>query len=326
MKTLSSLCSLGSKWGENMGRYTLAVLTVFLSCASAAQSDIPFKLVGEHLIVVQGSLGDLQKRNLVIDTGAYPSIVDQGVARKLHISGHREVLDAVNQKLSRPVVVVPSVEFGPVRAHSVRAMTADLSAASEAFGMRIDALIGLDVLQQASFRIDYRTRRISFSQLETLPFSVPFRWTEGLLTIDLQAGSDSLRMLVDTGAQSTLLLGPQLSRALPGRHSREFASLGGNFNLREVQLESVQLGDLDLGVQDVYVYDSPNLADSRFDGFLSTIQFEQIAFDFERHIFSWTFHDSRRGQVHLAMRGGTLAPSLSALGFAGSTSVSGQLP
>jgi predicted aspartyl protease len=296
-----------------MGRFRIAVITLLLSGACLAQSNMPFKLVGEHLIVVQGSLGDLQKRNLVIDTGAYPSIIDTGVARKLHIAGHSQELDAVNHKLSRPVVVVSSVDVGPIHAPGVRAMTADLSAASQAFGTHIDALIGLDVLQHASFRIDYRAKRVFFSEVETLPYSVPFRWNEGMLTISLQANSGTLRMLVDTGAQSTLLLAPQLAVSRRG-HDREFANLGGNFILREVKLESVQLGDFDLGSQAVYVSDAPNLPSYPFDGFLSTIQFEQIAFDFPNHTFSWKLRESRKGQVHLAMHGG--APGIGLSGFA----------
>jgi len=296
-----------------MGRFRIAVITLLLSGACLAQSNMPFKLLGEHLIVVQGSLGDLQKRNLVIDTGAYPSIIDTGIARKLHISGHSEELDAVNHKLSHPVVMVSSIDVGPIHAHGVRAMTADLSAASQAFGLRIDALIGLDVLQHASFRIDYRAKRIFFSEVETLPFSVPFRWTEGMLTISLQANSGTLRMLVDTGAQSTLLLAPKLVVSRRG-HDREFANLGGNFSLREVKLESVQLGDFELGSQAVYVSDAPDLPPYPFDGFLSTIQFEQIAFDFQRHTFSWKLRDSRKRQVHLAMHGG--APGIGLSGFA----------
>ena len=115
-----------SRWGGDMGRYRVIVVTLLLSGTAAAQSNIPFKLLGEHLIVVRGSLGDLTNRNLVIDTGAYPSILDTAVAHKLHISGHREELDAVNHKMSRPVVILPSVEVGPIRAQALRVMTAEL--------------------------------------------------------------------------------------------------------------------------------------------------------------------------------------------------------
>ena len=296
-----------------MGRYAGALfLTLLWSGTSAAQTNIPFKLLGKHLIVVRGSLGDLANRNLVIDTGAYPSILDTAVARKLHISGHREELDAVNHKMSRPVVLVPSVEVGPIRAQALRVMTADLTDASQAFGMRIDALIGLDVLQRASFRVDYRTRRIFFGRLEPLPYSVPVEWTGGMLTVSLQSDTDSLRMLVDTGAQSTLLLGSHLSLTHRGS-SREFTSLGGNFTLREVTLREVQLGNCDLGSQAVYLADSAHLPEYPFDGFLSTVQFEQIAFDFERHTLSWSTRAASNRTIHLAQRGGNATAMVSAL-------------
>lgn len=110
-----------------MGQYRVFVVMLLLSGTSVAESNIPFKLLGDHLIVVRGSLGDLTNRNLVIDTGAYPSILDTAVAHKLHISGHREELDGVNHKMSRPVVIVPSVEVGPIRAQALRVMTVDLS-------------------------------------------------------------------------------------------------------------------------------------------------------------------------------------------------------
>lgn len=292
-----------------MGRFlAVAAVLLFWTCVSVAQSSIPFKRVGQHLIVVQGSLGGIAKRNLVLDTGAYPSIVDVSVARKLHINGQQEVLDAVNHRLSRPVVVVPSVEVGPIHATELRAMTADLSAVSRAFGVRIDALIGLDVLQRASFLVDYRSREIFFTEFEPLPYSVPFRLSNGLLMVDLETGSGSLRMLVDTGAQSTLLLGTRLKSILASRGStREFTNLGGNFRLREVTLERVQLGDIDLGSQAVYAEESPGLPAYPFDGFLSTVQFDRIAFNFERRTFSWSTHDQVNRPVHLAQHGGNAA-------------------
>jgi predicted aspartyl protease len=297
-----------------MGRCAAVAVALLWSGLSVAQARIPFKRVGEHLIVVQGTLGGLSRRNLVIDTGAYPSIIDTAVARKLHISGQREELDAVNHRLSRPVVTVPSVELGPIHAQSVRAMTADLSAASEAFGLRIDALIGLDVLERASFLVDYRRREIVFGDFEPLPYSAPFHLSSGPLTVDLGTDSGELRMLVDTGAQSTLLLGSRVKSILASRgSSHEFANLGGNFTLREVTLEGVQLGTSDLGSQAVYVADSSRLPAYPFDGFLSTVQFEKIAFDFERRTFSWSAREQANRLVHLAQRGGKAAALVGAL-------------
>ena len=60
----------------------------------------PIKLYQGYLIIVQGRLGDLEKRNLVIDTGAYPSILSRDVAKKLRLSGHQEELRVVDHNLS----------------------------------------------------------------------------------------------------------------------------------------------------------------------------------------------------------------------------------
>jgi len=75
----------------------------------------------------------------------------------------------------------------------------------------------------------------------------------------------------------------------------------------------VQLGNFDLGAQAVYVSDAPNLPPYPFDGFLSTIQFEQIAFDFERHTFSWSTRNASNHTVHLAQRGEKAAAMVGAL-------------
>jgi Aspartyl protease len=49
--------------------------------------EIRFKLYQGYIIVVQGSIGTLQKLNFVIDTGAVPSVVDPRVAQKLGLNG-----------------------------------------------------------------------------------------------------------------------------------------------------------------------------------------------------------------------------------------------
>jgi len=292
-----------------MARHTMLALSCawLFSCSNVwAQPNlieqvVPLKLYGQHLIVVRGSVGSLGKRNLVIDTGAYPSIIDRALVKKLHLSGHAEELDAVDRTVTRPAVVVPSVDVGPIHVTAVRTLVDDLSAASERFGVRIDALIGLDVLSHSSFRIDYETKQIFFGVVDPLPSSVPFEIAGSMICVDLRAGGRSLRLLVDTGAENVLLLGPRVSwlSAVP-RRTREFTNLGGNFRLREISLDGLQLGDTNVAGQPVFVSDAADMPAYPFDGFLSTARFRQIAFDFERRRFSWMTSDSRRNQIHVA--------------------------
>ena len=293
-----------------MARETVWVLSFIwmFNCSAlwaqhaSIESVLPLKIYGQHLIVVQGSIGSLGKRNLVIDTGAYPSIIDRSIAKKMKLTGTAENVDAVHQTLSRVAVVVPSIDVGPIHSTNVRTLVDDLSSISQELGVRIDALIGMDVLADSSFRIDYVSRRIFFGRVLPLPSSAPFENVDSMICVALRAGQQSLRLLVDTGAEKTLLFGRHLPE-IPGRSQplREFRNLAGHFALRQINLQSLQLGDTELAAQPIFVSEAAKLPPYQFDGFLSTLQFQQIAFDFERQEFSWMTKDSRREDVRVAV-------------------------
>ena len=303
-----------------MARYIVFTLscTWVLSCSAllaqpgSRQNVLPLKLYGQHLIVVRGSIGNFENRNLVIDTGAYPSIIDRAVAKKLRLTGRAEELDAVTRTLKRPAVMVPSFDVGPIHAESVRSLVEDLSAASEKFGVRIDALIGLDVLAHSSFRIDYGARKMYFGPVEPLPSSAPFQITDAKLCVDLHAGNRSVRLLVDTGAEKLLLFGSRLPElAAPTTQTQEFTNVSGNFRLRQIRFDRLQLGETNLAGEQIYVSDAANLPPYPFDGFLSTAQFRQIAFDFERQEFGWMSNDERREHVQMAASSSKPLPATS---------------
>ena len=300
-----------------MPRYIVFTLSCvwMLSCSALlaqpnmTQHTLPLKLYGQHLIVVHGTIGNLQNRNLVIDTGAYPSIVDHGTAKKLHLSGYTEELDAVNRTLKRTAATVPSFDVGPIHAAGVRILVDDLSAVSERFGVRIDALIGLDVLARSSFRIDYDARTMYFGPVEPLPSSAPLQITDSKLCVDLRAGTRSVRLLVDTGAEKLLLFGARVPwLSAPSTRRQQFVNVAGNFTLREIRLDQLQLGDSTMA-EPIFVSDAANLPAYSFDGFLSTAQFRQIAFDFERQEFSWMTNDERRDRVRMAANSSKPVPA-----------------
>jgi predicted aspartyl protease len=112
--------------------------------------EIRVKLYQGYIIVVQGSIGKLQKLNFVIDTGAVPSVVDSRVAQKLGLNGTSNSLSVFSRNVPTEELVVPNIELGAIRAVSVRVLSQDLSFIEKALGVRIDALIGLDVLGQSN--------------------------------------------------------------------------------------------------------------------------------------------------------------------------------
>jgi len=303
-----------------MGRYILASLSVALSftclpvlARSSGNPDVlPFKIYGTQLIVVQGSIGSLEKRNLIIDTGAYPTVIDSAIAQKLSLSGHREDLDALDQTLSAQAVTVPSIEVGPVHATFVQGLVQDLSEVSGRVGVRIDGLVGLDVLSFSSFVIDYGAKKISFGAIDPLPSSVPFVMAKGKLCVDLQAGENSLRLLVASSAERIVLLRSHVPWIPDSDRARAFASLGGSSVMKEVRLDGLQIGDTLLNTDPVYLA-TRDLRIHSFDGFLSTIQFRQVAFDFERKRFGWMTKADQRDRVHVTSKQKDTPPFASAL-------------
>jgi aspartyl protease len=255
--------------------------------------EIPFKLYRDYLIVVQGSLGTLQRLNFLIDTGVNPTAVDRRIAKKLRLMGGAHKLALFNQEADVGEVVLPSLQLGPIRAESLPAMIQDLSSFETVIGIRVDASVGFDVLNGSSFSIDYRSKKIVFGPIESSPFAVPFETGPPVLTVQLQVQGKPIRLLVDTGAAELVLFECQLHgrlRQLPvGSVRRFFNGASKEIELKELWLPAVRLGTTDFGPQkSLSVDDNANCSRS-FDGVVGIrrLGLKWIAFDFEHRSFSW---------------------------------------
>jgi Aspartyl protease len=297
----------------------LSVVLLF-GCAAGAQSTasnnvVPIKLYDGYLIVVRGSIGNLTKRNLAIDTGAYPSVVDRGIARKLHARGENEKLHVIEHNINTQTIVLPEIQVGPIRATHLRVISQDLTELSGRFGVRIDALIGLDVLAASSFRIDYGAKSITFGPVAALPYSAPLRWNNAHACVDLSVDGQPTHLLVDTGASKLLLFSarlPWLTAYRGGR--RTFNNLGGSFDLREVSGTRLELAGHNVGPGDIYISDARNMDGFDFDGFLAAgaLPFRQVAFDFEHQALAWEPARAKADVVRATRGGGTILRTLSA--------------
>jgi Aspartyl protease len=124
--------------------------------------------------VARGSIGNLKNLNFLIDTGAVPAVLDERIARKLHLDTQGEQIDVFTKKLQTKQAIAPDVRLGPLHAGELRAAVLDLSFEREAVGTKVDAIVGYDLLGQGPFTIDYEARKITVGPIDPLLARIPY--------------------------------------------------------------------------------------------------------------------------------------------------------
>jgi predicted aspartyl protease len=258
--------------------------------------EIPIKLLRNYVVVVQGSLGNVDRRSFLVDTGASPSILDRKIAHELQLVERAgSHLHLLGHNVDSSTAWIPSISVGPVGRQNVRVLVQDLSLLHARLGIRIDAILGLDVLSPENFTIDYRRKILRFGAVPHLASSLPFLGNSNSVSVEISSGRHPIRLLIDTGASGLILfqgsvpLGPQQYQPLTSS-----TNLGGDFAVRPVTLTDVELGDNRFSSLPASLVDAPDFARQGFDGLMgvSALDFRQIAFDFEHRIFSWELEDA----------------------------------
>ena len=241
---------------------------------------------------MQGSLGGKLRRNLIIDTGTDPSVIDRRVAQELHMAGAAGTLAVHDRVVDAEQAVLPSVRVGTLRAESLPVLIRDLGFLQKDLGIRIDGVIGLDVLSLSNFSIDYTTRRITFGAAPVYGSSAPYQSTPPpWLTVTMEVDGVPIRLLLDTAASGLILFQSRIRNRLPliSLGERMSSNLGGEVRLQRVILGTTKLGERDFGQKNAFVVEDQEGESREFDGLLgpSALGLKQIAFDFQRHTLSW---------------------------------------
>ena len=252
---------------------------------------LPIRLFWGYLVIVEGSIGNTQKLHFLVDTGAYPSAVDQKIARNLGLADQPARVNLANKSVQTRLVVLPSLLVGPLHAEALPVLTEDLSFLRKALGYKVDAIVGLDVLRKSSFTINYKTKEMLFGPVERLTFSAPFETDTPLVTIRTRFEDRQLRLMLDTGTPDLMLLQSRMpdSTSWQTLETEKAANVSGTFRSRKVRIPEVYLGKETIGAQIASVVDDRKDDGDNFDGVLGVRgpQFWKIAFDFERRRFSW---------------------------------------
>jgi hypothetical protein len=188
---------------------------------------------------------------------------------------------------------VPSLQFGPIRRENVNMVVADLSFFSKAIPVPIDGVIGLDVVGQTPFEIDYAASQISFGPIPSLKNSLPLELRGGLPIVSAELNHLSTHLVLDTAASALIVFAPQTPAMVSRVNAtavQQSSSRMGEFERKPVQLGSLTLGQMELRGQPAFLLQEPWDRNGDFDGLMSPalLGITRLAIDAQRGVVEFS--------------------------------------
>jgi hypothetical protein len=213
----------------------------------------------------------LKGLNFLFDTGATPSVLDPRVAKKLHLITEPTPIAVVGGSVQGQTATVASLQIGPITRENVTVSVQDLTSIQNVLPIRLDGIVGLDVLGQSTFVIDYESRQISFGSLPPMADSIPFHIKDGFALVDAMVNHEQVHLLIDTGASSMILFEATTDRASRGVRNGPPARNLGDFDRRRVRSIDLRLGEIEFGHEAAFVIHNDRDAGHDFDGVMNPV-------------------------------------------------------
>ncbi|MGA9465359.1 MAG: aspartyl protease family protein [Terracidiphilus sp.] len=254
-----------------------------LPVVTETAGSIRFDLYQGYFIVVHGSIGRLKNLNFFLDTGTTPSVVDARIAKSIDLPTEKSISIAVlGGRTEGHEAHLSSIELGPLKRSNLHVITTDLSFFQKFFPVRIDAIVGMDVLGQGPFVIDYSAREIRFGAAPHLPVSVPLRLDQGMAVFEVEIDHTPVHLVFDTGAGSIILF----NRVTPQSPEVKDAALLapkriGDFESKQVRLHTLRLGPEEFRRKSALMTGNPKPSQLDYDGLLSpaSLGISQVSVD-----------------------------------------------
>ena len=261
----------------------LALLSAAGCPVAYAASEVRFQLVRDALIIVPVTVDGEGPFYFVLDTGADTTILDLGLAKRLSLltlQSAREVTIANSRAVN--VSRVPRLRLGAALVEGLPVLEEDLSSLRRMDG-RIAGVVGQDFLSRFDYLLDYRARSFRIEEGHEIqdgirgdPLLLESGHTRMIVAAEADArGHATLRLLLDSGANALVLMGPA-SNDLHCRIVEQGveSSAGGAviLGMARVDLRVASYEFRDLPVSLVAGDSSPGIE----DGLLPTALFERL--------------------------------------------------
>ena len=252
---------------------------------------VPFDLYDGYLIVVHGSAGPLKNLNFLVDTGTTVPVLDSRIAQKLHLADEASESIVILGGRARGIdTELPSLAFGPVQRSNLQVVTTDLSFFRRILPVGIDAIVGLNVVGQAAFVIDYSGQVIRFGPPPLLAVSVPLKFDGGLATFDAEIDHAPVHLAFDTGVPSLVLFDPHAATTGGSIGAIKKVNDIGSFSSKPTRLRSVTLGEREFRRKTALLVSNPKQSQFDFDGLMSppALGISQVSVDLKRGVLGFS--------------------------------------
>lgn len=274
----------------------LLLLAPALSFPASAQDlnrpcpdlGMPFDLVSNFEIVIQGQVGELNGLRFILDTGSSYSVIDRRIADRMGLHRHPGAVFNFDRNRAIEWAEVPELRIGPMRVAPVGMIVtrlADLSLLADG----ADGIIGMDVLSRTQkICIDYERRTISF-KLDKAGGSESSATSAFVIPVMIQG--ISMRLLVDTGSEYVILYKDRLRHALPKvrTEGEPRNAVLGRLHAVQVNVPGVQISGSQ-GVTPVLLIEGPGKVDlGGVDGYLgpAALHAKRLELNFATRTLRW---------------------------------------
>lgn len=269
-------------------RYVPAALLVLLSTSSAVAdpSWVPVAIDSDGTIIVHVRINNSGPFPFLLDTGASHSVVSESLTERLKLPlVAQTTVTTVTGRETRGVVRLNQTSMGSVRSETVLASVAPAShLASVARG--IDGVIGQDFLFSFNYTLDYRRRRLIWTDGATTDEGTRLRLIAHhgryLVQIAVPGGGAPMLLVPDSGADGFVMFErrgrtPMTLDAMAQRTS--VRSLSGRQTVGAMMMRELRIGDVIVRNQPVAVIarDDGDLLDG--DGVLPLHLFASVSFN-----------------------------------------------
>lgn len=267
-------------------------LTGYPGVDKMSSFQVPFQLHDEHLIVIKGRIGTLDHLNLIIDTGASWTILDSEVAQRAGLRrGETEMVNSYGGEVKVRKAVVPQLMLGGLTFQEVSVQVAELSFRGMARRIRIDGLIGLNMLRRTSLSIDFEKKIITFGEVSHTDSRFPFYGKLPIIPAPVYIDGKRLTLLLDTGAKHMILYQSKAEGSISMKQtgeSQQIYHLGKKATLKQVLLKEAAMGPSRWNEFPAYLLDV-RCSESSPDGVLgvASLRLKELNLDFKDNLVSW---------------------------------------